>query len=120
VSATAAATMTVTEEHDVVEHLGVVRVEGPVSLVDVRLLRRSLLALLAGGRRRIVLDLTAAGEVPQGHLVLMLLGLRQEAASRGARIVLAPPEATFARLSGSPALLGIVDVARSVEAAASA
>ncbi len=117
-SAVGADAMTVTEEHDVVEQIGVVRVEGPVSLVDVRELRWTLRTLLASGRRRLVLDLTDAADVPEGHLVLMLLGLRHEASRHGARIVLAPPPATFARLSGSPALLGIVDVAPSVEAAA--
>ena len=114
------AVLLATDEQDVVEPVGVVRAEGPVSLVEVRELRRSLQALLAGGHRRLVLDLTDAGDLPEGHLVLMLLGLRHEASSQDARIVLAPPADTFERLSGSPALLGIVDVAPTVEAAATA
>ena len=114
------AVLLATDEHDLVEPVGVVRAEGAVSLVEVRELRRSLQALLGRGHRRLVLDLTDAGEVPEGHLVLMLLGLRHEASSHDARIVLAPPANTFERLSGSPALLGIVDVAPTVEVAATA
>ena len=89
----------------------VVGVRGRVSRFDVRELGRELRLRLEGGSRHVVLDLTAATDVPEGQLILVLLALRREARRRGGRIVVAAPPGLFERLSRSLALDDLIDVA---------
>jgi len=88
----------------------VIRVEGPVDVRGAVVLGRRLLAVLNGGERRLLLDLSAAQPLASGALMGTLLRIDRYAARREARLVVlsGPPTKRMLEL-GNPQ--GLVTVA---------
>jgi hypothetical protein len=101
-------------ERDAIEAIALT---APFRRSDARDVSRRVRGAADAGQHRLVLDLTEAGAVDEGPLMLMLLGLRSELERRSCRLVVAAEDGVAQRLSTSLRLDGVIGAAPSLEEA---
>jgi hypothetical protein len=97
--------------------IAAIALTAPFRRRDARELSRRVRSGADTGQRRFVLDLTGAGAVNEGPLILMLLGLRSELERRSCRLVVAAEDGLAERLSTSLRLDEVIGAAPSLEEA---